>query len=285
MKIQWVATILLSSALAVGCGGSHDQTAQNPQNPPPAASAPTTPPADQTQPAPPAPDATAVQPPGGSSAETGAPTTRSRTRRDSNLAPSAPADPEAERPSATAEAPAPPRPAFRDVTIPAGTALPLDLQTALSSESSAVETPVHARVRQAVVVDGVTAIPAGSTVTGTVTAAAPAGRVKGKAHLAIRFDEITLRGTRERINMQPLTYEAEATKGEDATKIGAGAGIGAAIGGLLGGGSGAAKGAAIGGAAGTGVVLGTKGKEVNLAVGTNIAATLASALTVRVPGD
>ena len=71
-------------------------------------------------------------------------------------------------------------------------------------------------------------------------------------------------------------------EGEDATKVGVGAGIGAAIGGILGGGSGAAKGAAIGGAAGAGAVLATRGREVELASGTNIDATLATPMEVRI---
>jgi hypothetical protein len=69
---------------------------------------------------------------------------------------------------------------------------------------------------------------------------------------------------------------------QDATKIGVGAGVGAVIGGILGGGSGAAKGAAIGGAAGTGAVLATKGKEVTVAEGADIAATLTEPLELRV---
>ena len=75
---------------------------------------------------------------------------------------------------------------------------------------------------------------------------------------------------------------AEATKGEDAKKIGIGAGAGAAVGALLGGGSGAAKGAVIGGAAGTGAVLATKGKEVRLGPGANVTSRLTAPLTIRV---
>jgi hypothetical protein len=71
-------------------------------------------------------------------------------------------------------------------------------------------------------------------------------------------------------------------KGEDATKIGIGAGAGAVIGGLLGGKDGAAKGAAIGGAGGTGVVLATRGKEMRLAPGADVTSQLSAPLTVRV---
>ena len=154
--------------------------------------------------------------------------------------------------------------------------------TALSSETAKVETPVRARVRQAVEVDGYVAIPAGTVLTGTVVDVARPGRVQGRSRLAIRFNEADIDGAREDVRTNPITFEGEQTKGEDATKIGAGAVGGAIIGGILGGGDGAAKGAAIGGAAGTGAVLATRGRDVTLAAGTDIAATLAAPVTLRV---
>ena len=75
----------------------------------------------------------------------------------------------------------------------------------------------------------------------------------------------------------------EESKKDDAVKIGGGAAAGAVIGGILGGGKGAATGAALGGGAGTGVVLATRGKEVGLASGASVTATLADAVTVQIP--
>jgi hypothetical protein len=171
-------------------------------------------------------------------------------------------------------------PVLHEVTVPAGTTLPLELMTALSSETASVETPVRARVRSPIEINGRTAIPAGTVLTGSVTDVERAGRVQGRSRLAIRFDEATINGVREDLRTNPVTFEGEATKKDDATKIGAGAGIGAAIGAIVGGGKGAAKGAAIGGAAGTGAVLATRGKEVQLAEGADITATTASAISV-----
>jgi hypothetical protein len=79
-----------------------------------------------------------------------------------------------------------------------------------------------------------------------------------------------------------FSRQASATKSEDATKIGIGAGAGAVIGGLLGGKKGAAEGAAVGGGAGTGLVLATKGEEVRFPSGTDVSIRLAAPLTVRV---
>ena len=168
------------------------------------------------------------------------------------------------------------------VTIPANTALPLELTTAVSSETASVEMPVSARLRQDVEVDGVTVLPAGSVVRGEVIDVARAGRVQGRSRLGLRFTSVTIGDTRQDLRTNPVVFEGEATKGEDATKVGAGAGVGAVIGGILGGGSGAAKGAAIGGAAGAGAVLATRGRDIDLPVGSNVNATLASEVDVRV---
>lgn len=167
--------------------------------------------------------------------------------------------------------------------MPAGTALPLELTTALSSETAQIETPVRARLRQAVVVDGYAALPAGAVLIGNVTDVDRAGRVQGRSRLAFRFTEVQFNSQTEDLRTNPITFEGEATRGEDATKIGGGAVGGAIIGGILGGKDGAAKGAAIGGAAGTGVVLATRGREVTLASGTDLAATLATPFTIRAP--
>lgn len=185
--------------------------------------------------------------------------------------------------NAPAEPPAaPPAPAFREVTIPAGTTLRLELKSAIASDTSRVEDPVRAALRQPIVIDGRTVVPAGAEVVGTVTSVERSGRVRGLARVAYRFDSLEVGGERYAIRTAPLSHQAEATKGEDATKIAVGAGAGAAIGALLGGGDGAAKGAAIGGAAGTGAVLATRGKEVRLGPGADVTTRLTAPLTVRI---
>jgi len=173
-------------------------------------------------------------------------------------------------------------PVYRDITMPAGTTLSLKLTTPVASDTSDVEDAVGAELTDAVRIDGREIVPAGATVTGVVTEANDAGHVKGRAQVALRFT--SLRRGSEQYEMQTasVTRQAPATKGEDATKIGIGAGAGAAIGGLLGGKKGAAQGAAVGGAAGTGVVLATRGKEVRLASGADVSTQLTAPLMVRV---
>ena len=170
----------------------------------------------------------------------------------------------------------------RDVTIPSGTLLQLTLNTSVASDTSQVEDAVAAELTNAVMVGGRTALPSGALVAGVVRSVDSSGRVKGRARLALDFTSVTSGGRRYAMSAEHFSRQASATKGEDAAKIGIGAGAGAVIGGLLGGKKGAAEGAAVGGGAGTGLVLATKGEEVRLASGTDVSIPLAAPLTVRV---
>ena len=175
-------------------------------------------------------------------------------------------------------------PAHREVTLPAGTSLPIDLRTTVASDTSHVEDRVTAALRQPVAVRGVEALPTGTRLLGHVTAADRSARVKGRARVGFRFTSLDLPGDggKTPIRTSSVVRLAPATKKEDAMKIGGGAAGGAVIGAILGGGGGAAKGAAIGGAGGTGVVLATRGKEVRVPAGTNLIVRLESPITVRV---
>jgi hypothetical protein len=175
------------------------------------------------------------------------------------------------------------KPEYREVTLPAGTTLTVALTSMVGSDTSKVEDAVHGTLRHAVRIDGVQALPIGTAVSGHVTNAQPAGKVKGKASIGFRINAIELPGkSSEPIRTATYSRVSRATKQKDATKIGVGAGAGAVIGGILGGGSGAAKGAAIGGGAGTAVVLSTKGDEVRIPAGTPVTIKLTAPLLVQV---
>jgi hypothetical protein len=182
----------------------------------------------------------------------------------------------------TTEKPTPLVPEFREVTLPVGTTLRLELKSAVASDNSNIEDTVRAELRQAITVDGKTILPAGTELVGTVTDVARAGRVKGVARVAYRFTTLRHDSERYDIRTAPISHQGRTTKKKDAVKIGIGAGAGAAIGAILGGGSGAAKGAAIGGAGGTGAVLATRGEEVRLGPGADVNTRLMSPVTVRV---
>lgn len=172
----------------------------------------------------------------------------------------------------------------REVTVPAGTTLPVILETSVGSDTSRREERIDARLSSAVVVHGVTVVPEGSTVRGVVTDATRSGRVKGRAHVALRFDTLMPRGSDDRydIRTSAVGRTAASTKKKDAFEIGGGAAGGALIGALIGGKKGAAIGTAAGGGAGTAVVLSTRGKEIHLPRGSALTLRLTEPVKIRV---
>ena len=170
---------------------------------------------------------------------------------------------------------------FREVTLPAGTDLTLELTSPVSSATANVEDPVTATLDRAVTLEGVDVLPAGSTVRGEVASVERAGKVKGRARLALRFHTISAGGETYRM-AAPFDIVAPATKGEDARKIGLPAAGGAVVGAIIGGGKGAAIGAAIGGGAGTAHVLMTAGEEVTLNRGATLNVSLTGPIDVKV---
>jgi hypothetical protein len=192
-------------------------------------------------------------------------------------------------PARPAEAPAAasaPAPVWREVTIPAGTSLPVVLDTGVGSETSRAEESVTAHLSRSITVNGMTALPEGSRVSGVVTSVTRSAKVKGRAQVAMRFNSVTPRGDDQRYDIRTASVgrTAPATKKDDALKIGAPAAGGAVIGAIVGGKKGAAIGTAVGGGAGTGVVLSTRGKEVVLAKGAALTLRLTEPVTIRVRG-
>jgi hypothetical protein len=173
---------------------------------------------------------------------------------------------------------------YREVTLPAGTVLPVDLETAVGSDTSRVEQAVQGRLRRSVSSGGVEVLPVGTAVSGHVTSVQRPGKVKGRGFIALRFTQLDTPGAGStRINTATISRMAPATKQKDTLKIVAPAAAGAVIGRIAGGKGAARKGAVIGGAAGTGYVLSTRGEEVHIGKGANLAVKLTAPLTVRVP--
>jgi hypothetical protein len=177
-------------------------------------------------------------------------------------------------------------PAVREVTLPAGTRLSVVLDTGVGSDTSRAEQPVQAHIARPIVVNGQTVLAGGTRVSGVVTDARRSGKVKGLAHVGVRFDALVPRGDDERyrIHTAAVGRTAQSTKKKDALEIGAPAAGGAIIGAIVGGKKGAAIGTAAGGGAGTAVVLSTRGKEVHLPKGSALTLRLSEPVTIRIRG-
>jgi hypothetical protein len=176
--------------------------------------------------------------------------------------------------------------ATKEITLPAGTRLPIVLDTPVASNTSRAEQPVTGHLSRDVTANGVLVVPAESQVYGVVTDARRPGKVRGRAHIGIRFTTLVPKGSSERYRIQTAAIgrTAPATKKNDAVKIAAPAAGGALIGGLIGGKKGALIGAGVGGGAGAAVVLDTRGKEVGIGRGAALVLRLVAPVTVRVKG-
>jgi hypothetical protein len=264
MRTNWLAVVAFVTGVAAGC--SNQPATSGPAATDTAASDA---PADTGQPL--AAGADAASPQGTAMSPAPGEAAPSATRGTAPAAPAAPGAP-----------PAPVAPRFAEVTLAAGTELPLRLDSALASDQNAVEDPVRASLRRDVIVDERTVLPAGTDVRGIVTGVQRSAKVKGRASLAFRFTSLALEDETYDIRTSSVARRAQGTKRKDAAKIGIGAGAGAVIGGIVGGGKGAAVGTAVGAGTGTGVVLATRGDEVRLAAGTPVTVKLTEPLTVRV---
>ena len=193
-----------------------------------------------------------------------------------------PSTPEYKEPEPPAPPP-PPAPEFVDLTVPSDAVLGLQIERTVSSELARVEDKVEARVTRDVRVSDRIAIPAGSTVRGSVTEVDKGGRMKGRARLAIRFHTIVLAdGTQVALKTDPVVREGQSPGGESAAKVGGAAIGGAILGAILGGGKGAAIGGAVGAGAGTAAAMTNDRSPATLTAGTTVTVRMQAPVTVTV---
>jgi hypothetical protein len=162
------------------------------------------------------------------------------------------------------------------MTVPSGTSLDVTLGTSLSSGSASVGDAWTGSV-----LNGRDGIPAGSVVSGTVSAVT-AARKGNRAMLDLALSSITVGDHRYAVHggMEAVTAGSPRARnlGAIAGSAAAGALIGRAVGGS---GKGALIGGLLGGGAATGVVAGSKGYQVLLKTGTPLTFTTSEAVAVR----
>jgi hypothetical protein len=185
------------------------------------------------------------------------------------------------KPKATAPAPTPKAPApAPGIAVPSGTALAVTLNGAISTETAKVGDPWTGVVKNDVVVDGKTVIPAGSTVEGTLTAAKPA--VKGdRALLDLAITSVGVSGTSYAAHATTPAIEAGSTRARNLGAVAAGTGAGALVGGAMGGKKGALIGGLIGAATSGGAVAASKGYQVVLKEGTELTFNTTQSFNVK----
>ena len=187
-------------------------------------------------------------------------------------------------------------PAAQTLRVAEGTKIRFTINQGLSSKTAREGDDFSGVVSQSVRQGDQVVIPEGSVIRGRVSHVQRPGRVKGRGELGLRFDELELPNGQTYDLSASLTsldetekesvdeegqVKSQGTKTRDAATIGGGAGIGAIIGAIAGGGKGAAIGAGGGAAAGTGLVLLTRGKDVELKRGSELAIQLDRPLTLN----
>jgi type IV secretion system protein VirB10 len=191
--------------------------------------------------------------------------------------------------------PAPPAPS--QYTVEPGTRILLNLLNSVSTRSAMPGDRVYLETAFPVLVGPRIVIPPGSYVTGTITQAKRAGKVRGKAELYVRFDSLTLpNGTtrdfrartaaldgdqRGKLDSEEGKIKGDSDKTGDLTKVGTGAGYGAMIGGVADGIRGVGLGAAAGAAAGLVGVLVSRGPDAVLPRGSTMEMLLDRPLQFR----
>jgi hypothetical protein len=215
-------------------------------------------------------------------------TDQSPAQNSSVPAPAAASSSAAAQSPANANAPAAPAAPSKggQIEVPSGTHIPLLLHNAISTRSARPGDPVYLETLFPIMSNGQVAIPAGSYISGEVTQSKRAGRVKGRAQLAIKLTTMILpnsytvdlnatpsnagSGGGETVNNEG-TVVGDSDKASDAGTVIKGTAAGAAIGGIAArSGEGAGIGAGIGAAAGLAAVLLSRGPEAELPRGSTI---------------
>ncbi len=184
----------------------------------------------------------------------------------------------------TAQKPTPKEPETpKMVSIPTGTTLVVALETHLRTDSNEIGDAFTARTAEAIRVNDMTVIPAGTEVRGRLTHVEEPHRTAGKAQMTLAFEQIVDgTGKPHEISVAPMVLEAEGDKVSDEEKVAAGAVVGGIIGALTSKKKtkGAATGAVAGAAAGGAIALATKGKQLDLPPGQQFSIALTAPVEV-----
>jgi hypothetical protein len=158
--------------------------------------------------------------------------------------------------------PAPP-PA-RQVSIPAGTPVHVQMIDGVDSATNHVGDMFHASLSFPITVNGETIVPSGTDVYVKLTNSNSAGRLTGRSELTLQLARLDFQG--KSYSLASDDYQEVGKSRGKRTAIGAGAGaaVGAVLGGIFGGGKGAAIGAGAGGGAGTAGAAATGNTQVRI---------------------
>jgi len=169
-----------------------------------------------------------------------------------------------------------------NVTIPAGTMLPIRIDQRISvKESRAGDTFTGEIVESIVTSDNRMLVPKGARVSGVVDVSHRRGHFKGRSLLELRLTSLTVNGTRHPLTTRDIARSKKGKGRRSAALIGGGAGLGMLVGGLASGGTGLLIGGLAGGGAGTAVAGLTGNRDVDIPAESIVHFKLADDLVVQ----
>ncbi len=199
-------------------------------------------------------------------------------------APPAPVDQSAQQAEPAPPPPpsAPAEPVVKEVTLAAGTRIPVRITETMSSKDAQPNDVFHGTLATDLGSQGVIVLRQGAAILGRVVEVREAAHFKGSALLSLELTQMMANGRKIALVTEPYNKEGAARGKNTVEKAAGGAIVGSIIGAIAGGGKGAAVGAAAGGAAGTGVNAATRGQQVVIPSETLISFRLQSPITLTV---
>jgi len=167
------------------------------------------------------------------------------------------------------------------ITIPAGTAVAVTVNSALSSKTAQVGEPWSGTVSEPVFSGGREIIPAGSHVSGVVAVATPAER-GDRATLQLAMSSITVNGRSYAVRGSSEAVVAGSTRARNLGAVAGGTAAGALLGKVIGHSTKSTViGAVVGGGVATAAVAASKGYQATIPAGQQMQFTTGSSVTVR----
>jgi len=187
-------------------------------------------------------------------------------------------------PTAAPVAPAPPAapapPPVRQVEIPGGTPVHIQMIDSVDSAKNHAGDIFHASLAAPIAVNAETIVPRGTDIYVKLVNSSSAGHLAGRSELTLQLARLDFQGASYNLSSDDYHDVGKSRGTRTAETVGAGAAIGAVIGGILGHGKGAAIGAGAGGAGGVAVEEATKTPQVRIASETKLDFTLQQPVTV-----
>ena len=278
-KPLWTVTLALALFGAPQLASAQNQSAHSDDNIQPLPGYPVDPPAAQ------APDAdSSTQPQAQGQAPEGAPTEPAPPETPATQeAPRAPAPQFGPPPEARSAPPAQPtQPVPAELTLPAGTAVPVRITGWLSSEQNHPGDTFSASLDQPLVLNGWVVARKGQIVIGRVTTVKKAGHFGSVSELGLELSMLTLvDGQQISVQSKLVQNTGRSTAGRDAATVGVPTGLGAAVGAAADGGYGAGLGAGLGAMVGLAGVMTSHGGATVVRPETLLSFQLASAIAIN----